>query len=87
MKEIKYTNLHSVFARNFLIPFYYVSVTVISYGSDFLKSYGSGSIPHGKKLRFRSHNNGDVARTAMDNIGLLERFQFFIFPVPLERME
>jgi hypothetical protein len=37
MKKIKYTILYCVFVRSFVIPFYYGS------GSDFLKSYGSGS--------------------------------------------
>jgi hypothetical protein len=37
MKEIKYTILYCAFVRTFVIPFYYGSGTVISYGS------GSGS--------------------------------------------
>ncbi len=37
MKEIKYTILYCVFVRTFVIPFYYGSGNVISYGS------GSGS--------------------------------------------
>jgi hypothetical protein len=45
MKEIKYTILYYVFVRTFVIPFYYGSGTVTSYGSgsDFFTSYGSGS--------------------------------------------
>ncbi len=38
-KKIKNTILYCVF----VLPFYYCSGTVISYGSNFLTSYGSGS--------------------------------------------
>jgi hypothetical protein len=47
MKVIKYTILYCVLVRTFVVPFYYGSGTIISYGyssgSDFLTSYGSGS--------------------------------------------
>ena len=46
-KEIKHTILYSLFGITFVIPFYYSSGSVISYGScsgsNFLTSYGSGS--------------------------------------------
>jgi hypothetical protein len=52
-----YLIIYCVFVRTFVIPFYYGSGTVISYGSG----YGSTRpkvtvptvpVPHGKKLRF-----------------------------------
>jgi hypothetical protein len=64
VKKNKYTILYCVFVRTFVIPFYYSSRTVISYGSssDFLTSYRTVPVPNGKKLwflRFRFHNTGD----------------------------
>jgi hypothetical protein len=65
--------LHCVFVRTFEIPFYYGSGTVISSGSgsDFLKSYGSGSttLPediaksHDYRIEHKKHVRNTVVKS------------------------
>jgi hypothetical protein len=66
MKEIKYTILHCVFARTFVITFYYASGTVNNYGSgsgsgsNFLTSYVTVPVP---QHCFLAHSSGSESES------------------------